>query len=574
MGSLADTFTNTDGTDLFAHSGGGFSWIKVFDSTNATVADINTNRARFTGPDSQHHAALTPASFSTNDQWAEVSYTSLAGAPGVFVRGSWTGDSSPSYDAYRAEHYPDGKVYLSRVSLLYRSVVYLNGGAGVTVTGTGTLRVEANGSTIRVLFNGVEKISVTDTSVTAGKRCGIWVFPTSGNDAIVDDFSARDANITEATSYTFTGPVIGANNTESTDFTISPVGGDWPTGQTVSLATTGAGTFSDSNPIALSGGNPITVTYTPTSLVGSPHVLSITASPALGTNPASINYEVVGYTTVTTTSPNGQSITVLVPQSYSATAGAHIVLYAHGNNGTHTEVASRTSVDRAAFLDELIDAGYIVAGSNLNGNNWGNSASLASMVDLYAYLVTNYRCRSTLLWGTSMGGLSSLLAIADDRIPRVKGWLGILPVCDLANMFGGNSGTYAAGIRTAYGIAANGSDYATLTDGHDPVLLEDVSAFANIGFMSISSPDDTVVDEAENSTAMHALVASVVFENNHLHTTGDHGSLNSYAVMLANAPAFFTRCLAIPEGTGGTNTGLWFRLQELAIGDGLELSRP
>lgn len=560
MAQLADAFTDTDGVDLFSHVAdvGAFNWTNAFSGASPTLADINSNAARFYSPNSLFSASITPRSFTTNDQWAEITYSSLAGTPGVFVRGSYDGDTSPApgYICYRAEHYSDGKVYLSKVSLLSRSLVgYLNGGTGVAVTGTsGTLRIEANGTTITVYFNGVAKITVTDSSITTGRRCGIWCFPTSGNNCRINSFNASDANVTTATSYTFSGPSIGAISTASSNFTISPIGGDWPVGQTISLASTGSGTFSQSNPIATSGSTPITVTYTPSSQTGSPHTISVTASPTLGTNPASLSYTVVAYTTVSTVSPNGQALTILVPVAYSATAGAHLLLYAHSNNGSSSEFTTRANANWAAFLDDCIAKGYIICGSALNGNNWGNDASLASMVDMYAYLVTHYRCLKTLLWSQSMGGLASLLAVNDDRIPRVKGWMGVLPVCNLADMFDSNSGTYASGIRTAYGIASDGSDYAALTAGHDPVLLSDLDAFANKGFMWISSPDDTVVNEAANSTAMHDLIEATAYEATQLHTTGDHSSANSYAVMLDNAPSFFERCLAIPDGTGSGNT--------------------
>lgn len=165
----------------------------------------------------------------------------------------------------------------------------------------------------------------------------------------------------------------------------------------------------------------------------------------------------------------------------------------------------------------------------------------------------------------------SLLAPHDGRVPRIKGWLGSVPVCNLADMFGANAGTYAAGIRTAYGIAANGSDYATLTDGHDPVLL-DPEVYAGMGMMFISSPSDTIVDEAENSETMFDLVNGVAYEATHLHHTGDHGDVSSYEVALDNAIDFFARCVAIPDGTGGgTNTDLWYRLKSIAAASGMEL---
>ena len=557
MTQVSDAFTNSNGTAITAHTAGGITW-STFHTGTATIQSNALQMASLSG----FAGCMTGKIFSTNDQWASIDVTTDEVGP--FVRGSYTGDGGTLYNCYWCQ-ISGTTVYLYRMSLLYGSFhLVTSAAAGGS---SGTLRIEANGTTISVKVNGVTKISVTDTNITAGQRCGIFF----QNNKTVDNFAAQDANISTATSYTFTGPTQGAINTASSNFTLSPIGGDWPTGQSISISSDGTGTFSNGGSVSPSGGNPVTFTYTPSTLAGSPHTISVSASPPLGTNPASIDYTVLGYSTVATTSPNGQAINVLVPAGYSATAGANIILYCHSNNGTETEVGERTDSNKAALIDALIDDGYIIAGSLLNGNNWGNNAALASMVDLYAYLVTNYRCLQTLVWGQSMGGLAALLSVSDARIPRLKGVLGVVPVCSLSNMFGNNSGTYAAGIRTAYGIASNGSDYSTKTAGHDPVLL-DADIFANVGVMLISSPSDTIVNEAANSTAMYTLLNGTAYEVTQVHHTGDHGDTSSQAQALANAPAFFERCVAIPEGTSsGTNTDEWDQLRSIARSNGLEL---
>lgn len=557
MTQISDAFTNSNGTDITAHTAGGITWSKIGTGT-MTIQSNALNLASI----STFCACMTGKIFTTDDQWAQCDVTS--DSSGCFVRGSYTGDGGTLYGAYWAQ-ISGTTVYLYRISLLFGSYILVSSAAAGG--SSGTLRIEANGSTISVKVNGVTKISVTDTNITAGKRCGVFFI---GNKT-VDTFSAQDANITTATSYTFTGPTSGAINAASTSFTLTPVGGDWPTSQSIAISSDGTGTFSNGGSVSPTGGNPVTFTYTPTTLAGSPHTLSVVATPALGTDPASLDYTVLGYSTVATTSPNGQAINVLVPAGYSATTGANIILYCHSNNGTQTEVGDRIDANRAALIDALIADGYVIAGSLLNGNNWGNNAGLASLVDLYAYLVTNYRCLKTLMWGQSMGGLAALLSMSDARLPRVKGILAVVPVCNLANMFSNNAGTYAAGIRTAYGIAANGSDYSTLTAGHDPVLLS-ASLFENLGVMLISSPSDTIVNEAANSTAMYTLLNGTAYEVTQVHHTGDHGDTSSHAAALANAPDFFERCLEIPEGTGGgTNTDLWDNLRSVARQNGLEL---
>lgn len=365
-------------------------------------------------------------------------------------------------------------------------------------------------------------------------------------------------------------------NTPSSSFSLTPSGGDWPSGQSIAVTSDGAGTFSPTGPYSPTGSDAVTFTYTPTSKTGSPHTISVTATPSLGTDPDAIDYTVVGYSTVTATSPNGEDITILVPSSYDADVGAHLVMYCHGNNGSDEEMGARVVAEQAAWIDALIDEGYLLAASHMSGNNWGNDDAQADMVDLYAYCVTNYRLRDTLIWAASMGGLPGLLAIDDDRIPRVKGWLGIVPVCNLADMFDNNTGTHAAGIRTAYGIASDGSDYSTQTSGHDPVLLN-ASRFADVGFMFIASSGDTAVDKSQNADVMHALVQSEAFESSIVEHTGDHGDSTRYGVAVPDGINFFARCIAnTPSGgTGGVSTSSseWALLQQVATEAGLELTQ-
>jgi hypothetical protein len=54
---------------------------------------------------------------------------------------------------------------------------------------TATVKVSADGSTIKSYYNGAEKQSETDTSITGNLRCGIFGF-TSG--AKIDTFEAAD----------------------------------------------------------------------------------------------------------------------------------------------------------------------------------------------------------------------------------------------------------------------------------------------------------------------------------------------------------------------------------------------
>jgi hypothetical protein len=111
-----------------------------------------------------------------------------------------------------------------------------------------------------------------------------------------------------ATSYTLGGPSSGTVNSASTNFTVTPVGGNATT--TITMHSTGAGTFSPTT-LTFSGTSAAqTFTYTPTSITGSPHTISTTASPALGSDPAGIAYTVHASFTLTAPSPTSGDVAI------------------------------------------------------------------------------------------------------------------------------------------------------------------------------------------------------------------------------------------------------------------------
>jgi hypothetical protein len=111
------------------------------------------------------------------------------------------------------------------------------------------------------------------------------------------DIGAVDWESGAASTYTFDGPSSGTVNVESTDFTVTP---DGPWTGTITPDSTGLGTFTPEFLTWSGSSDAKTFTYTPTSTAGSPHTISVTADPALGTDPTSKNYTVNEYVAVAT----------------------------------------------------------------------------------------------------------------------------------------------------------------------------------------------------------------------------------------------------------------------------------
>ncbi len=224
----------------------------------------------------------------------------------------------------------------------------------------------------------------------------------------------------------------------------------------------------------------------------------------------------MAYTTVNTTA-GGETVKILVPSGW--VNGGRCVIYHHGR--TETAASLTSDGNKTDVVNRLTSDGYLMASSDAAGDNWGNQASQDAYDALIAYLDSNYAPAQYAFWAQSMGGLSALNMIAGGT--SVAGFYGAFPVCSLADMFNGNVGaTYPPSIRTAYGIAADGSDYSTKTSGYDP-LLATASSYLRVPMRFVASSGDFTVDKSANSDAMSAHVAAQLAEHDVITHTGAHG---------------------------------------------------
>lgn len=296
---VSDTFTDTTGINLSAHTGEiGASWTKHPSTTgNIVLSDANRVRSA-TAASSTYYASGTPATADYIVQAditrlsATVDYVSIAGRVNTASNTLYFFDYSNTRNQW--EMY---KLVSGTLTLLGTSVESFG-----SIGTTRTIALSMIGTSIQAYVDGVVKISVVDASITGAGRAAIGSFGAAA-DATgqhLDNFAAY--NLTgPASSYTISGPTNGSVNTASSTFTLTPNGSY--TG-TITPGTSGLGTF---NPTSLTFSDESTAktfTYTPTSVSGSPHAISTTSSPAIS-NPSSVNYTVTnGATNFSVTSPN------------------------------------------------------------------------------------------------------------------------------------------------------------------------------------------------------------------------------------------------------------------------------
>lgn len=238
---------------------------------------------------------------------------------------------------------------------------------------------------------------------------------------------------------------------------------------------------------------------------------------------------------------------ILVPVDNDPSVAAPVLLYCHGVGGGSLELADAA---RSQFTPLLAQNGIIQAASDMGGaSTWGNSAALDDTVDLYDYIAARYALGSAFICGGSMGGLGSQLLVADGRIPAVAGWLGHAPVCSLRHIYDDN-GTFAGYVRTAYGIASDGSDYDALTAGHDPYLI-DPAEYGAVPFHSWQAPDDAVVNPARHANLQMPRLADTRPESVATATssgTGGHASLDQ--IRPEEMLEFIQRYIVVPPPAG------------------------
>jgi acetyl esterase/lipase len=237
------------------------------------------------------------------------------------------------------------------------------------------------------------------------------------------------------------------------------------------------------------------------------------------------------------TAVGNANMRVALPSTYDSRKPAPVVMMFHGNGSNETHFADNAA--GKAVANAFLSAGYIAvsAANGPNVSTWGAQAGLDAYYAAYQYVRDHYSIGPVVFYGNSMGGLESLLSLAERRIPGVVAWVGTVPVCNLAaNYVGtGNAQLFTSTIATAYGIAGDGSDYATKTAGHDAVLKSG-QAFRGLPMWVLVATDDTSVIPADNWNLMEPKIQPYAAEYVRTNVTGGH----STSAIASNASAMVT----------------------------------
>ena len=293
-GTASDNFNRADG-------GLGANWTAISDGAMAISSQAVIGTVGATTGDT-----WTASAFAS-DQYSQIGVTStpLSGGQWVAAAVRVQGGGQNAYAGLYYWNFGTPELMLFKRSGGAWAQLGSTYSSGVLAAGT-QLQVVAVGSTISFLQNGVQRISVTDTSFTGGAP-GIMAF---GN-STADNWTG--ANATSGTTYSVGGTVSGLSGT----VVLQDNGGD-------NLSLTASGPFTFATPLASGAAYSVTVKTNPSGQTCTVSAGSGTVASANITNVAVSCSNAVGYSIGGTVS--GLSGTVVLQDN----GGDNLSLTANG----------------------------------------------------------------------------------------------------------------------------------------------------------------------------------------------------------------------------------------------------
>ena len=192
---LSDTFTDTDGVLLSAHTpDGGGTWTK--NSAYTPGAEIFANTVGTIGGTTNHYHSGTPAS-------ADYSVTATMALIGVVANGVTGRGETAARTFYHTEITSNNVVLRKAVAGAFTTLGTYTG----TVANNDLIKLDMVGTTIRALQNGTERLSASDSAITATGKAGLWL--KSSGVSLVTTITADDAG---GTTVSIAGVIAGVSD--------------------------------------------------------------------------------------------------------------------------------------------------------------------------------------------------------------------------------------------------------------------------------------------------------------------------------------------------------------------------
>ena len=185
--TITDDFNRAD-ADPPSNAAAGWSWTEV----SGTVWRINTNRVQHSGQILAIRSLRAESDLSGADHYAQVYKETNTYDDAQHYEGPCCRFSSSAETFYTGvwRESPSGTTVVRLYKVVAGTPTQIGSDVGVAGNDNTTVKVEANGSTIKVYYEGAQQISETDTSISDGTRAGIACYYQFL--VYLDDFAASD----------------------------------------------------------------------------------------------------------------------------------------------------------------------------------------------------------------------------------------------------------------------------------------------------------------------------------------------------------------------------------------------
>jgi hypothetical protein len=201
----------------------------------------------------------------------------------------------------------------------------------------------------------------------------------------------------------------------------------------------------------------------------------------------------------------GEGYLTLLPKNYRADGSLRGVIYCHGaGDAAFSGSLNEGTVPSVRNIVLTVASRLPVLSCDLGGQHtWGNDTSLARLTEAKAYLQGALGAKSgpVALLALSMGHLTAMNWAAQN-LSDVACVAGIIPCCDLDDIYSNDRGGFATFIDGAYGgVYVPEAEQAV----HNPATIAAAGGFAGLRHKTWYGAGDTVA-LASTATALSAAI--------------------------------------------------------------------
>lgn len=214
-----------------------------------------------------------------------------------------------------------------------------------------------------------------------------------------------------------------------------------------------------------------------------------------------------------------ERIVLAFPNKHQPGAPYQAVLFVHGAGGDRFDAMDTPA---AQVNKALVAKGYLViSGDYWNRWNYGDPDSVDALARVVQQVGARVKLSSVVVESASMGGLTGLNAVLRRKIPKLKGWIGVGPVCNLN----------AALASPILGLGAQrGWDGAPqeLVDQFDPLMTPIARSLRTLPMMFLVSNTDTIVPRESHADLCVRRFRSAGVPVRVLRVIGAHGEASTF----------------------------------------------